>query len=73
MSEPSLEEVILERLRGVIDPETQTEVVRMRLVENLWQMHSAKYAIRSDRLRLFARSPFLWQWTSRIPWQKCPA
>jgi metal-sulfur cluster biosynthetic enzyme len=36
MSEPSLEEVILERLRGVIDPETRTDVVRMRLVENLW-------------------------------------
>ena len=36
MSEPLLEEVILERLRGVIDPETQTDVVRMRLVENLW-------------------------------------
>lgn len=36
MSEPSLEQVILERLRGVIDPETQTDVVRMRLVENLW-------------------------------------
>jgi metal-sulfur cluster biosynthetic enzyme len=36
MSEPSLEQVILERLRGVIDPETRTDVVRMRLVENLW-------------------------------------
>lgn len=36
MSEPSLEQVILERLRSVIDPETQTDVVRMRLVENLW-------------------------------------
>lgn len=36
MSEPLLEQVILERLRGVIDPETQTDVVRMRLVENLW-------------------------------------
>lgn len=31
-----LEEAVLERLRGVIDPETQTDVVRMRLVENLW-------------------------------------
>ena len=36
MSEKSLEETILERLRSVIDPETQTDVVRMRLVENLW-------------------------------------
>jgi metal-sulfur cluster biosynthetic enzyme len=36
MSEPSLEEVLLERLRGVIDPETQTDVVRMHLLENLW-------------------------------------
>ena len=36
MSEPSLEESVLERLRSVIDPETQTDVVRMRLVENMW-------------------------------------
>ena len=36
MSELSLEEAVLERLRGVIDPETNTDVVRMRLVENLW-------------------------------------
>jgi len=36
MSEPSLEKAILERLRSVIDPETNTDVVRMRLVENLW-------------------------------------
>ena len=36
MSEPTLEEAVLERLRGVIDPETNTDVVRMRLVENLW-------------------------------------
>jgi metal-sulfur cluster biosynthetic enzyme len=36
MSEPSLEEIILERLRSVIDPETKVDVVRMRLVENLW-------------------------------------
>jgi metal-sulfur cluster biosynthetic enzyme len=36
MSEPSLEEIILERLRSVIDPETNVDVVRMRLVENLW-------------------------------------
>ena len=32
----NLEEAVLERLRSVIDPETQTDVVRMRLVENLW-------------------------------------
>ena len=31
-----LEEAVLERLRNVIDPETNTDVVRMRLVENLW-------------------------------------
>jgi len=31
-----LEGAILERLRSVIDPETNTDVVRMRLVENLW-------------------------------------
>ena len=36
MSEPTLEEAVLERLRGVIDPETSIDVVRMRLVENLW-------------------------------------
>ena len=36
MNEPTLEEMILERLRGVIDPETTVDVVRMRLVENLW-------------------------------------
>jgi metal-sulfur cluster biosynthetic enzyme len=36
MSEQTLEEAVLERLRGVIDPETNTDVVRMRLVENLW-------------------------------------
>jgi len=36
MSEPSLEESVLERLHSVIDPETQTDVVRMRLVENMW-------------------------------------
>ena len=34
--EPSLEETILKRLRSVIDPETNVDVVRMRLVENLW-------------------------------------
>jgi metal-sulfur cluster biosynthetic enzyme len=32
----NLEEAVLERLRSVIDPETRTDVVRMRLVENLW-------------------------------------
>ena len=36
MSEASLEEAILERLKSVIDPETNTNVIRMRLVENLW-------------------------------------
>ena len=36
MSELTLEEAVLERLRAVIDPETNTDVVRMRLVENLW-------------------------------------
>lgn len=36
MSEMTLEEAILDRLRSVIDPETNTDVVRMRLVENLW-------------------------------------
>lgn len=30
-----LETAILERLKTVIDPETNTDVVRMRLVENL--------------------------------------
>ena len=30
-----LKEAILERLRGVIDPETQVDVVRMRLIEDL--------------------------------------
>ncbi|MFZ5822000.1 MAG: iron-sulfur cluster assembly protein [Chloroflexota bacterium] len=36
MIEMTLEEAILERLKTVIDPETNTDVVRMRLVENLW-------------------------------------
>jgi len=36
MSETSVEEAILERLKSVIDPETNTDVVRMRLVENMW-------------------------------------
>lgn len=31
-----LETAILERLKTVIDPETNTDVVRMHLVENLW-------------------------------------
>ena len=35
MSDMPLEEVILEQLRSVIDPETNVDVVRMRLVENL--------------------------------------
>jgi metal-sulfur cluster biosynthetic enzyme len=35
-AEPSLEEIILEHLRSVIDPETNVDVVRMRLIENLW-------------------------------------
>jgi len=35
MSE-TLEKTILDRLHSVIDPETNTDVVRMRLVENLW-------------------------------------
>jgi len=36
MSALSLEEAILERLKSVIDPETNIDVVHMRLVENLW-------------------------------------
>ena len=32
----NLEEAVLDRLHSVIDPETNTDVVRMRLVENLW-------------------------------------
>lgn len=36
MSEKSLEEAILVRLKSVIDPETNMDVIRMRLVENLW-------------------------------------
>ena len=35
MKKQTLEEAILERLRNVIDPETNTDVVRMRLVEFL--------------------------------------
>jgi len=35
MNEPSLEQAIGERLKSVIDPETNTDVMRMRLVENL--------------------------------------
>jgi metal-sulfur cluster biosynthetic enzyme len=31
-----LENAVIERLKSVIDPETNTDVVRMRLVENLW-------------------------------------
>lgn len=36
MNEKSLEDAIFERLRTVMDPETNTDVIRMRLVENLW-------------------------------------
>jgi metal-sulfur cluster biosynthetic enzyme len=35
MNDTALEEVILEQLSSVIDPETNVDVVRMRLVENL--------------------------------------
>ena len=38
----NLEETVLERLRSVIDPETNTDVVRMRLVENLQADASGK-------------------------------
>jgi metal-sulfur cluster biosynthetic enzyme len=31
-----LKEAILEKLKTVIDPETNIDVVRMRLVDNLW-------------------------------------
>ncbi len=31
-----LETAIIERLKTVIDPETNVDVVRMRLVEHLW-------------------------------------
>jgi metal-sulfur cluster biosynthetic enzyme len=31
-----LKSAVIERLKSVIDPETNTDVVRMRLVENLW-------------------------------------
>jgi metal-sulfur cluster biosynthetic enzyme len=31
-----LQVAVLERLSKVIDPETQVDVMRMRLVENLW-------------------------------------
>lgn len=36
MSNKSLEDNILERLKTVMDPETNTDIIRMRLVENLW-------------------------------------
>ena len=36
MPEGTLETAIMQRLRSVIDPETNVDVVRMRLVENLW-------------------------------------
>ncbi|MFZ5809823.1 MAG: iron-sulfur cluster assembly protein [Chloroflexota bacterium] len=39
---------ILERLKTVIDPETNTDVVRMRLVENLWvdELGKVRYTFR---------------------------
>lgn len=37
-----MEEAVLERLRSVVDPETNTDVVRMRLVENLQANASGK-------------------------------
>jgi len=36
VSETSLTESILERLKTVIDPETNIDVIRMRLVDDLW-------------------------------------
>jgi len=44
----SLEEAVIERLRSVIDPETNVDVVRMRLVENLWvdALGKARYTFR---------------------------
>jgi len=47
MSE-NLEKDILDRLRSVIDPETNTDVIRMRLVENLWvdMLGKARYTFR---------------------------
>ena len=36
MNKQSLEEAILDHLTTVMDPETNTDVIRMRLVENLW-------------------------------------
>ncbi len=36
MNGKSMEQAIWERLQSVLDPETNTDVVRMRLVENLW-------------------------------------
>ncbi len=35
MSESALEKAIVERLKSVIDPETNMDVMRMRLVQNL--------------------------------------
>jgi metal-sulfur cluster biosynthetic enzyme len=35
MSAKDIQQAVTERLRGVIDPETHVDVVRMRLVENL--------------------------------------
>jgi metal-sulfur cluster biosynthetic enzyme len=47
-----LEGAILERLRSVIDPETNTDVVRMRLVENLWAdaLGKVRYTFRPSSL-----------------------
>jgi metal-sulfur cluster biosynthetic enzyme len=36
MHEDSLDHAILRHLRKVIDPETNVDVMRMRLVQNLW-------------------------------------
>jgi metal-sulfur cluster biosynthetic enzyme len=43
-----LKTAILERLKTVIDPETNTDVVRMRLVENLWvdELGKVRYTFR---------------------------
>jgi metal-sulfur cluster biosynthetic enzyme len=48
MSETSLEQAVLERLKAVIDSETDTNVVRMRLVENLWAdaLGKVRYTVR---------------------------
>jgi len=73
LSEKSLEEAILERLQTVMDPETSTDVIRMRLVENLWADARGKVRYTFARRRLSVRLPFRWQWKSRKLWLKCPA